>query len=100
MTDPGGFSFPGAGSYDSQKGFDFTVEKYGQNGLGKRVANVQEFKSNYAQISFKRLLANSLEPTNVMEWRQRPPGPGPSATMQVHSRDSSDDTGTQETLIS
>jgi hypothetical protein len=21
-----GFSFPGAGSYDSQKGFDFTVE--------------------------------------------------------------------------
>jgi len=49
----GGFIFPGAGSYDSQKGFDFTVEKYGQNGPGKRGANVQQFKSN-AQISFKR----------------------------------------------
>ena len=26
-----GFSFPGAGSYDSQKGNDFTVEKSGQH---------------------------------------------------------------------
>jgi hypothetical protein len=68
-----GFSSPGAGSYDSQKGFDFTVEKSGQNGSGKRGANVQHFKSN-AQISFKRLPADqppktkSLEPTNVMVW--------------------------------
>ena len=67
----GGFIFPGAGSYDSQKGFDFTVEKYGQNGPGKRGANVQQFKSN-AQISFKRPMwdwppkMKSLEPTNDM----------------------------------
>jgi hypothetical protein len=47
-----GFSSPGAGSYDSQKGFDFTVESSGQNGSGKRGANVQQVKSN-AQISFK-----------------------------------------------
>jgi len=68
-----GFSFPGAGSYDSQKGFDFTVEKSGQNGSGKRGANVQQFKSN-AQISLKYLLGDlppttkSLEPINVMVW--------------------------------
>jgi hypothetical protein len=68
-----GFSFPGAGSYDSQKGFDLTIGKSGQNGSGKRGANVQQFKSN-AQISFinKRLSAvrppktKSLEPTKVM----------------------------------
>jgi hypothetical protein len=69
----GGFTFPGAGSYDSQKGFDFTVEKYGQNGPGKRGANVQQSKSN-AQISLKLLpvfwppKTKSLEPTNVMVW--------------------------------
>ena len=41
MTSLGGgrdFSFPGAGSYDSQEGFDFTVEKSGQNGSGRRGA--------------------------------------------------------------
>jgi hypothetical protein len=68
----GGFTFPGAGSYDSQKGFDFTVEKYGQS-PGKRGANVQQFKSN-AQISFKYPVLSeppktkSLEPTNDMVW--------------------------------
>ena len=66
-----GFSFPGAGSYDSQKGFDFTVEKSGQNSSGKQGTNVQQFKSN-AQISFKRLSVvrppktKSLEPTKVI----------------------------------
>jgi len=60
----------GAGSYDSQEGFDFTVEKSGQNGSGKRGENVQQFKSN-AQISLKYLVdqppkIKSLEPTNVM----------------------------------
>jgi hypothetical protein len=68
-----GFSFPGAGSYDSQKGFDFTVEKSGQNGSVKRGGNVQEFKSN-AQISLKRLSPvrppkmKSLDPTNARVW--------------------------------
>jgi hypothetical protein len=68
-----GFSFPGAGPYDSQNGFDFTVEKSGQNGSGKRGENVQQFKFN-AQMSLKRKLAvrppkkKSLEPINVMVW--------------------------------
>jgi hypothetical protein len=68
-----GFSFPSAGSYDSQEGFDFTVEKSGQIGSRKRGVNIQQFKSN-AQISFKDLLADlppktkSLEPTNAMAW--------------------------------
>ena len=68
-----GFFFPDMGSYDSQKGFDFTVKKSGQNGSGRRGANVQQSKSN-AQISFKYLLAvrppktKSLEPINVMVW--------------------------------
>jgi hypothetical protein len=70
----GGFSFPGGGSYDSQKGLEFTVEQYSQIDARKRGVNVQQSKSN-AQISFKNLFwadlppkTKSLEPTNVMPW--------------------------------
>ena len=68
-----GFLFPGAGSHNSQRGFDVTVEKSGQNSSGKRGTNVQQSRSN-VHISPKDPLpqlppnTKSLEPTNVMVW--------------------------------
>ena len=87
-----GFLFPGVGSYNSQTGFDVTVDISGQKESGKLGGNVQRFKSN-AQISLKNLLAvrppktKSFASTNVTVWWERLPGPGPSTTTRVHSRD-------------
>src|SRR6266404_4106897 len=53
MTTPRrGFPSPGAGSYNSQRGFDFTAGISSKNGSWKRGENVQRFRSS-AQISLK-----------------------------------------------